>query len=56
VTQLFLAEAILDHAPSRKEEARRLLESCAAAVPRPEYLVEDAHYAELARRRLAELR
>jgi len=56
VTQLFLAEAILEHDPGRKDEARRLLESCASAVPRPDYLVEDAHYAELARRRLAGMR
>jgi tetratricopeptide (TPR) repeat protein len=56
VNQYFLAEALLDHQPDRKEEARLLLSQCAAAVPRPEFLVEDAHYAELARRRLAVLR
>ena len=55
VNQFFLAEAILDHQPGKIDEARRLLERCAAAVPRPELLVEDAHYAALARRRLAEL-
>lgn len=52
----FLADAILDHDPGRRAEAVRLLEACANAEPRPEYLVEDAHYAELARKRLAALR
>jgi tetratricopeptide (TPR) repeat protein len=56
VNQFFLAEALLNHEPGRKEEARLLLTECAAAVPRPEYLVEDAHYKELARQRLAVLR
>jgi hypothetical protein len=56
VSQLFLAEAILNHDPARKDEARALLVRCANAVPRPEYLVEDAHYSALARKRLAELR
>jgi hypothetical protein len=56
VTQLFLAEAILDHDPARKEEARRLLQKCASAVPRPEYLVEDAHYSEQAAAMLARIR
>jgi tetratricopeptide (TPR) repeat protein len=56
VNQFFLAEALLDHQPDRKEEARLLLTQCAAAVPRPEYQVEDAHYSELSRRRLADLR
>jgi tetratricopeptide (TPR) repeat protein len=54
INQFFLAEAILNHQPSNVAEARRLLERCAAATPRPELLVEDAHYADLARRRLAE--
>jgi tetratricopeptide (TPR) repeat protein len=55
INQFFLAEAILNHQPSKVDEARRLLERCAASTPRPELLVEDAHYAELARRRLAEI-
>lgn len=55
VAQYFLAEAILDHAPERRAEAMRLLSDCAASTPRPEFHVEDVHYAELARRRLAEL-
>jgi hypothetical protein len=53
VTQLFLAEAILDHEERRSGEARALLRGCAAAAPRPEYPVEDAHYARLCRERLA---
>ena len=56
VNMVFLAEAILDHDPGRKAEARRLLETCAAAPPRPAYLVEDAYYADLSRQRLAKLR
>lgn len=56
VNQIFLAEAILSHDPSRKDEARRLLEECAGATPRPEYRVEDASYSDLARKRLAGLR
>jgi tetratricopeptide (TPR) repeat protein len=56
VTRFFLAEAILDHEPENKEEARRLLKVCATTPPRPAYLVEDAHYAGLARARLAELK
>jgi tetratricopeptide (TPR) repeat protein len=56
VSQLFLAEAILDHDPGRKEEARHLLQQCAATVPHPDYLVEDARYSELARQRLVTLR
>ena len=49
VNQYFLAEALLNHEPERKDEARRLLERCAAAAPRPEFLVEDAYYADLSR-------
>jgi tetratricopeptide (TPR) repeat protein len=51
----FLADAILDNEPAHKEEARRLLQQCATAEPRPEYLVEDAHYAEMALARLASI-
>jgi tetratricopeptide (TPR) repeat protein len=54
LNQFFLAEALLNHQPEKKDEARRLLEQCATTAPRPELLVEDAHYADLARRRLAE--
>ncbi|HEX6739012.1 MAG TPA: hypothetical protein VF310_12105 [Vicinamibacteria bacterium] len=56
VNQFFLAEALLDHRPEQKDEARRLLEQCAAAPPRPEFLVEDAYYAALSRQRLAALK
>jgi tetratricopeptide (TPR) repeat protein len=52
----FLADAILDNDPARADEARQLLEKCASVQPRPEYLVEDAHYAEMARARLASIR
>ena len=52
----FLADALLSVEPSKKEEARALLQRCASAAPRPEYAVEDAHYAEEARERLAGLR
>jgi hypothetical protein len=55
VNQLFLAEALLEHAPHRRAEARALLASCARAVPRPEFMVEDAHFAGLAADRLRRL-
>jgi len=51
----FLADALLAWEPSRRDEARVLLERCAAAKPRSEWLVEGAHYAEHARVRLATL-
>lgn len=50
-----LAGAILVHEPGNRAEAVRLLRTCAAASPRPEYLVEDRHYAALARERLRTL-
>lgn len=56
VNRLFLAEAILRHDPARKAEAHELLRALAGATPSAAYRVEDAHFAELARRRLAELR
>jgi hypothetical protein len=52
----FLADELLRREPSRREEARALLERCAASTPRPDFPVEDAHYAEEARQRLAGLR
>jgi len=55
LAQYFLAEAILRRAPERTGEAKRLLQECASAAPRPEFLVEDAHYAAQARQRLDEL-
>ncbi len=51
----FLADALLNYQPDQAEEARRLLERCAASTPRPEYAVEDAHYAQMARDRLESL-
>jgi hypothetical protein len=55
VAQYYLAEALLHHAPERRAEAMRLLSECAASAPRPEFPVEDAHYAAQSRRRLAGL-
>ena len=51
----FLADAILALEPGSRAEAVRLLRVCAAAATRPEYLVEDRHYAGLARERLRAL-
>ncbi|MEO8362283.1 MAG: hypothetical protein ABI672_19815 [Vicinamibacteria bacterium] len=51
----FLAEALLGLSPPATEEARSLLEWSVHAVPRPEYLVEDAHYSIEARALLAQL-
>ena len=51
----FLADALLTHQPAQAAEARRLLERCARVEPRPAYAVEDAHYAQMARERLASL-
>ncbi len=56
VNQVFLAEAILRHDAAHRQEARALLERCAGASPRPEYLVEDRYYEKLARADLAALR
>lgn len=52
IAQYFLAGAILDYEPNNRDEAIRLLQVCAHAAPRPDYRVEDLHYAELAQRRL----
>ena len=52
----FLAEAILDHDPAHRDEAVRLLEQCSASSPRPDFMLEDAKYARVARKRLEELR
>jgi tetratricopeptide (TPR) repeat protein len=51
----FLAEALLDQNKRDLGEARQLLEWVARLSPRPEYLVEDAHYAAEARALLAGL-
>lgn len=55
VNCFFLGDAILDQEPERKDEAVRILEQCAAVVPRPEWLLEDSHYIHHARERLDEL-
>ncbi len=52
----FLADALLRRDRSGREEARALLERCAESTPRKDWLVEDRHYAEQARQRLAEIR
>jgi tetratricopeptide (TPR) repeat protein len=52
----FLADAIVKREASQTDEARALLQRCVASKPRSDSLVEDAHYAEQARRRLAGLR
>jgi tetratricopeptide (TPR) repeat protein len=49
----FLAEALLRKDPSLRDEALSLLRRCVASTPRSDWLVEDAHYADLARARLA---
>jgi hypothetical protein len=56
VTLYFLAEALLDHEPANRAEALLFLERCANTAPRPDNALEDARYARLARRQLAELR
>ncbi len=49
----FLADALLRRDPSRRDEARGLLQRCVASTPRADWPVEDRHYAEQARERLA---
>jgi len=56
VTWYFLAEAILDHQPEKREDALRLLDRCANTPPRSDTLLEDARYATLARKQLDQLR
>ncbi len=55
VALFFLADAILDHERASRAEAVRHLRACAAASPRPDYLVEDRQYSALARERLKAL-
>ncbi|MBX7185707.1 MAG: hypothetical protein K1Y01_11240 [Vicinamibacteria bacterium] len=52
----FLAQVLLDQKPRQTAEARQLLEWCVSLVPRPDYLVEDAHYVVEARELLAQIR
>jgi tetratricopeptide (TPR) repeat protein len=54
LTQLFLAEALLEFRPERKEEARAILEAITASDPSVTFLVEDTKTIEDARRVLAE--
>ena len=54
--QYFLADAVLRFSAPAGEEAVALLRGCATRPARPDLAVEDAHYAELAQRRLATLR
>jgi hypothetical protein len=55
VSAYFLALAVLEHEKDKRADALSLLREVAASEPRPGYTVEDRHYAELARARLAEL-
>jgi hypothetical protein len=50
---LFLAEALLEHAPDRRMEAIALLREVAARSPAPESLIEETETIDAARRRLA---
>lgn len=51
--QLFLAEALLDHAPARRAEALALLARVAERAPDPAELVEQSETIAAARRRLS---
>jgi tetratricopeptide (TPR) repeat protein len=53
--QYFLADTLLRLDPARSDEALSLLRRCATQPPRPEYPVEDEHYAWQARARLTDL-
>lgn len=53
--RLHLAEALLDHAPARRQEALRLLREVAAVEPRPEEWVEDTAAREQAAALLRDL-
>ena len=52
---LFLAEALLEHAPERSAEAIELLREVASRKPAPEQLVEDSETIQQARDRLERL-
>jgi tetratricopeptide (TPR) repeat protein len=54
INAVYLAEAIFRHDPPHRDEARRILTRVAAAKPRADYAVEDAHYIGLARKLLAD--
>ena len=53
--ELFLAEALLRHAPQRRLEARELLARVAARTPAPAEAVEQSETIAAAKRQLAEL-
>jgi len=55
-TQLFLAEAILDYQPGKKDEAIQLLSKCANDPPRAELLIEETHYAQAAKKKMTEVK
>lgn len=56
LTKLFLAEALLEFRPDRKQEAIDLLESVATSTPDPEMIVEETRTIEDARVVLVTLR
>lgn len=56
LSRVYLAEALLDHRPKRRQEALRLLQSVIDADPSGEYLVENLRSQGMARSRLAEER
>lgn len=55
-TCFFLADAILEHEPEKKEEARQILEHCVSLTPRPHTVLEDSVYMKDARAKLDDLR
>ena len=52
----FLAEAILDHEPEKKDEALGLLQHCVSLIPRADRILEDSMYMGDARALLDKLR
>jgi hypothetical protein len=56
VNCFFLAEAVLDHEPEKKDEALQILEHCVSVIPRPEWILEDSIYRDDARAKLDHLR
>lgn len=56
LTMLFLAEALLEHQPSRRAEALSLLEAVAVSQPDPAMVIEETKTIEDARALLASIR
>ena len=54
LTQVFLAEALLDYQPDRKQEAIDILESVVVSEPDPEWLVEELKAIDDAKQLLAD--